>query len=72
MWYAPLGFCISFFGGWIISQILILFKLEGEPTIYMDESKTLIHADLFSPPVAKKLQKHNAKILERNYAVSFV
>lgn len=72
MWYAPIGFCIAFFGGWIISQILILLKLEGDSTIYMDESKTLIHADLFSPPIAKRLRIQNAKILERNYSVSLV
>lgn len=72
MWYAPLGFCISFFGGWIISQVLILLKLEGKPSIYMDESKTLIDADLFSPPVAKRLRKRNAEIIERNNVVSCV
>lgn len=70
MWYAPIGFCITFFGGWLISQVLIWFGLQGESTIYMDDSKELINADLFSPPIAKRLRKRNADIIEQNYPVS--
>lgn len=70
MWYAPLGFCIAFFGGWLISQVLNVFGIGGESTIYMDENKQLINADLFTPFIAKRIRKQNAKILETSYAVS--
>lgn len=69
MWYAPLGFVISAFGGWLISVTLDYFGLAGESTIYTDENKTLINADLFTPPLAKRIRVRNAEILERNFAV---
>lgn len=70
MWYSPLGFCISLFGGWLISVMLEYFNLAGESTIYSDESKTIINADLFSPPIAKRIRKQNAEILGKNFAVN--
>lgn len=70
MWYAPLGFCIVFFGGWLISVILDILNLGGEPTIYMDADKKIINADLFSPPIAKRLRLQNAKFLENGFSVS--
>lgn len=69
MWYAPLGFAISFFGGWLLSVIFENSGLAGEPTIYLDDNKTLINADLFTPPLAKRIRIRNAEILERNLAV---
>lgn len=69
MWYAPLGFCLSLFGGWLISVTLDYFGLAGESKIYSDENKTIINADLFTPPLAKRIRARNGEILERNFAV---
>lgn len=69
MWYAPLGFCISVLVGWLVSVVLERFGLGGEPTIYTDESKTIINADLFTPMLAKRLRQQNARILEKNFSV---
>lgn len=69
MWYAPLGFCISLFGGWIISVVLDAVGLAGESTIYTDEEKSIINADLFTPSLAKSIRQRNADILEKNFAV---
>lgn len=44
--------------------------MAGEDTIYSDEQKTIINADLFSPPIARKIRVRNAKIMERNFAVT--
>lgn len=71
MWYAPLGFCISFIGGWIISVMLTAIGWGGEQTIYTDDQKTIFNTDLFSPPIARKLRAQNAVVLERNFAVYF-
>lgn len=69
MWYAPLGFCISFFGGWLISVALTAIGYGGEQTIYTDEQRTIINADLFSPPIARKIRAQNAAVLERSFTV---
>lgn len=69
MWYAPLGFCISLLGGWIISVILEHFGLAGESTIYTDENKDIINADLFTPPLAKRIRIRNNEYLAKNFAV---
>lgn len=69
MWYSPLGFCLSLFGGWLISVILDYFNMAGESTIYMDENKKIINADLFTPPLAKRIRKQNAEILGKNFEV---
>lgn len=70
LWYAPLGFTIVFFGGWLISSILIALNLDGEPTIYMDVNRKIMNADLFSPPIAKRIRLQNAKYLENGFSVS--
>lgn len=69
MWYSPLGFCLSLFGGWLISVMLEYFNLAGESTIYMDENKKIINADLFTPPLAKRIRQQNAEILGKNFEV---
>lgn len=72
MWYGPLGFCLSLFGGWLVSVVLDHFGVAGESTIYTDENKTIINADLFTPPLAKRIRIRNAEILERNFAVNSI
>lgn len=44
--------------------------MEGENVIYLDEEKRIINADLFSPPIAKRMQLANAKYLENDFKVS--
>lgn len=70
MWYAPIGFFISLVVGWIISVILDSFNLGGESKIYTDANRTIINADLFTPPLAKRLRERNAEIMGKNFAVS--
>lgn len=71
MWYAPLSFCISLCGGWLFSVALDRLGFGGKPTIYTDKNRTIINADLFTPPLAKRIRKRNAEIMERNFAVIF-
>lgn len=57
MWYAPLGFLIAFFGGWLLSYCMAAFKWDNNRRIYHDADCTLIKHDLFVPPIAKHLQR---------------
>lgn len=47
------------------------FDMAGESTIYTDENRTIINADLFTPPLAKRIRARNAEILGKNFAVRF-
>lgn len=71
LWYSPIGFCITLFGGWIVSLIFTGCGMGGERVIYLDEEKRMINADLFSPPIAKRLRLENAKYLENHFSVSY-
>lgn len=71
MWYAPLGFFTSLIIGWLVSAALDYFGLAGEPKIYSDESRNIINADLFTPPLAKRIRKRNAEILAKNFTVRY-
>ncbi|XP_017869858.1 PREDICTED: putative sodium-dependent multivitamin transporter [Drosophila arizonae] len=57
MWYAPIGFVISLFGGWLLSYCMAAFKWDNNRRIYHDADCTLIKHDLFVPPIAKHLQR---------------
>lgn len=35
-------------------------KKQGRERIYIDDTKTIIHAELFMPPLAKRIRKRNA------------
>lgn len=70
LWYSPIGFCITLFGGWVVSLIFTSCGIGGEWVIFLDEEKRMINADLFSPPIAKRLRLENAKYLEKNFSVS--
>lgn len=67
-----MGFSISLILGYLFSVMLDCFGLGGEPTIYTDENRKIINADLFTPPLAKRIRKRNAEILERDFAVSIL
>lgn len=70
MWYAPLGFFTVLIVGWIVSVVLDSFGLGGEPKIFSDENKTIINADLFTPPLAKRIRERNAEIMGKNFAIA--
>ncbi|TDG40153.1 hypothetical protein AWZ03_013416 [Drosophila navojoa] len=57
MWYAPIGFVVSLFGGWLLSYCMAAFKWDNNRQIYHDADCTLIKHDLFVPPIAKRLQR---------------
>ncbi|KRF94085.1 putative sodium-dependent multivitamin transporter [Drosophila mojavensis] len=57
MWYAPIGFVVSLFGGWLLSYCMAAFKWDNNRRIYHDADCTLIKHDLFVPPIAKQLQR---------------
>lgn len=57
MWYAALGFVVTFFGGWLLSWLCALLGWDSNRRIYQDADCTLIKHDLFVPPLAKRLQR---------------
>ncbi|XP_017109109.2 putative sodium-dependent multivitamin transporter [Drosophila bipectinata] len=57
MWYAALGFVVTFFGGWFFSWVCALLGWDSNRRIYQDAECTLIKHDLFVPPLAKRLQR---------------
>lgn len=57
MWYAPIGFVVSLFGGWLLSYCMAVFKWDNNRRIYHDAECTQIKHDLFVPPIAKHLQR---------------
>lgn len=65
-----MGFCITLFGGWFLSWIFECCGLAGDKVIFLDGEKKIFNVDLFSPPIAKRLQRENAKYLENNFTVS--
>lgn len=66
MWFGVIGFLISFLGGWLISYLLDLCKMGGTRPIFLDDEQKYINCDLFSPPIARRIKKRNAKLLEKD------
>ncbi|XP_030378949.1 putative sodium-dependent multivitamin transporter [Scaptodrosophila lebanonensis] len=57
MWYAVLGFLISFLCGWLFSYCCTWLKWDDNRRIYHDAQCTLIKHDLFVPPIANRLRR---------------
>ena len=57
MYAVVLGFLITLVVGYIASYVFYLLKLQNTDKIYAYGSSGEINADLFSPPIAKKLKK---------------
>lgn len=72
LYYAPIGFCITFFSGWLFSLIFDSLGLGGIQTIYLNGNPNIINPDLFSPPIANRIRRCNAKYLEDEHHVSNV
>lgn len=60
MYSAFIGFVLTFIIGLVLSYILTYFNKQGRERIYVDDTKTIINADLFLPPKAKSIRKRNA------------
>lgn len=72
MWYGVFGFLITFIVGYVVSVSLDLCNYGGSKKIYLDTKKRYIDTELFSPPVARRLKRQNARFLERDSNVSIV
>lgn len=59
-----IGFVTTYLMGYVISEILRLFNLQGPETIYVDDEQTVINGNLFMPPLAKIYRKQSAMALE--------
>ena len=61
MYAVVLGFLITTTVGYSVSNLLRLCNMEGESKIYVNDNTCNINADLFVPPIAKRIRKRNAK-----------
>lgn len=59
-----IGFLLTFIIGYLLSYILILLNKQGPERIYVDDTKTIMRAELFMPPKAKYIRRRNA-VFER-------
>lgn len=63
MWYAVIGFLITFFLGIIFSWIYQKLGWDMNDALYTDETRTQIKCDLFVPPIAKRIRKRQAPLV---------
>lgn len=61
MYAVVFGFLITTIVGYSVSNILRLFDMQGDSKIYVNDNSYNINADLFVPPIAKRIRKRNAK-----------
>lgn len=55
-----------------MSVVLQRYDMGGKHKIYIDSKHIYIDTDLFSPPIAKRLKRQNAKLLESDVNVSLI
>lgn len=60
MYSAFIGFLLTFTIGLALSYLLHAIGKQGRERIYIDETRTIINADLFLPPIAKSIRRRNA------------
>lgn len=65
MYSAAEGFLITVILGLVLSAVLKMLNKQGVERIYTDESKTIMNADLFMPPIAKRVRLRNLKYEEK-------
>jgi hypothetical protein len=63
MYSAFIGFVVTFVIGYLLSYILRALKKQGPGIIFIDDSKTIVNADLFMQPKAKYIRRRNMKIV---------
>nr|XP_014102093.1 putative sodium-dependent multivitamin transporter [Bactrocera oleae]XP_036230711.1 putative sodium-dependent multivitamin transporter [Bactrocera oleae] len=59
MWYCVIGFLITLIGGYVLSLLLEALKWADNKQIYLDHQQ--IDVDLFIPPLARRLRRHDAE-----------
>lgn len=59
MYSAFIGFLVTYILGFVLSYILRALKKHGKERIYIDDTKTTIHPELFLPPIAKSIRRRN-------------
>jgi hypothetical protein len=59
MYAAFIGFILTFTIGLVLSYLLRAINKQGPERIYVDDSKTIVNADLFLPPKANAIRKRN-------------
>lgn len=64
MWAGVLGFLVTFIVGLGLSYVLKRCNAQGKEKMYLNDDKTSINTDLFSPPVAKRLKRQMARFIE--------
>lgn len=70
MWIGVLGALFTCFSGWLVSTVLNACGCGGEHLIYLDTKQMYINADLFVPPLARRLRARNARQMEIDENVS--
>ncbi|XP_037935642.1 putative sodium-dependent multivitamin transporter [Teleopsis dalmanni] len=63
MWYAVIGFLLTFFVGLIFSWIYAKLNWDSNAHIYTDPGCTLIKYDLFVPPIANRLRRKQMPVV---------
>lgn len=58
------------FCGWAISLALNACGWGGEHLIYLDQRQQYVNADLFVPPLARRLKERNARRMVSDENVS--
>lgn len=61
MYAVIIGFLVTLIVGYLTSYVLYLTKLQGMEKIYVNDSINEINAELFSPPIAKKIKREYEK-----------
>lgn len=63
MWYAAIGFLVTFILGIVFSWIFEKLKWDQNDALYTDETRTQIKCDLFVPPIAKCMRKRQMPLV---------
>lgn len=70
MYMVVLGFLITFITGYLMSELLILLKVERMDRIYLNKTKKSINPDLLVPPLANYYKRRAELDSENNSFVS--
>lgn len=71
MWIGVLSALCTFGVGWLTSGVLTAVGWGGEHLIYLDGKRMYVNADLFVPPLARRLKARNARRMEQDADVSW-
>ncbi|XP_018799916.1 PREDICTED: putative sodium-dependent multivitamin transporter [Bactrocera latifrons] len=63
MWYATIGFLVTFFMGLVCSWLYAKLGWDSNAHIYTDSACTTIKYDLFVPPIARRLRNRQVPVV---------